>query len=226
MWYLLFLKVRSTKVFPIRDNIPSRSLPVLNITNILVCTVIYFKTMFMLEAYILKYGFIPSVFQFDAFGNLYRVITSMYLHGGVAHLVSNMLALYIFGDNVEDRLGKIGYIVLYIGSGVSGAALHYLTDPWSPIPAIGASACISGVIGAYVLMFPRARIETLVFLFFFVGRVYMPAFFYVFLWLLTQVQGALITFASGLSGGVGWFAHLGGFLFGFMYVLLTKPWYR
>lgn len=209
-------------MFPIRDNIPSRSFPIFNIANIIACVLVYIRTAFRLEPYILKYGFIPSVFHFDVFGNLYRIVTSMYLHGGLGHLVSNMIALYIFGDNVEDRLGKIRYLILYLGSGISGAMLHFLVDPSSTVPAIGASACISGVIGAYVLMFPTARIETLVFVFFYVGRVYLPALFYVILWVITQFQGALITFATGLSGGVGWFAHLGGFFFGVLYVLLVR----
>lgn len=141
------------------------------------------------------------------------LFTSMFLHGGFAHIAGNMLFLWIFGNNVESILGSFRYIVFYLLSGLAAHALHIASNPSSTIPTIGASGAISGILGAYLIAFPRARILTLVFLGFFIRMAVVPAFVIIIYWFVVQFVLALLSL-GGEGGGVAWFVHVGGFLAG------------
>ncbi|MDM7914635.1 MAG: rhomboid family intramembrane serine protease [Candidatus Eisenbacteria bacterium] len=151
----------------------------------------------------------------------WTLVTSQFLHGSVLHLGGNMLFLWIFGNNVEDRLGSIRFLFFYLLCGVAAGLVHFATDPASRIPTIGASGAISGVLGAYAVLFPRARIRTLVILIFYITIVELPALLWVALWFLAQLFGG---FASrGAGGGVAWFAHIGGLFAGIALLVLFRP---
>jgi hypothetical protein len=136
----------------------------------------------------------------------------MFLHGGFLHLLGNMWFLYIFGDNVEDRLGPSRFLAFYILSGMAAALIHLVTNWHSPLPTIGASGAIAGVMGAYFLLFPRARVLTMVPIFFFPLLFELPAIFFLGYWVLIQFFYASVS--GGQAGGVAWWAHIGGFIFG------------
>ena len=140
----------------------------------------------------------------------------MFLHGGWLHLLGNMLFLYIFGDNVEDRLGHVRYFFFYILCGVLAIVAHLITNPSSRVPTIGASGAIAGVMGAYFFLFPYARVVTLIFIFFFIDIIEIPAFFFLAFWFILQFLNGTMSFSAqnALSGGVAWWAHIGGFLAG------------
>lgn len=141
---------------------------------------------------------------------------AMFLHGGWFHLIGNMWFLYLFGDNVEDAMGHLRYLMFYLLCGLGATAAHIAVNLNSPLPAIGASGAISGVIGAYLLMFPKARILTLVTLLFFVDIVALPALVFIGLWFLFQFWSGLFSLAVPHVGGVAWWAHIGGFVAGFV----------
>jgi membrane associated rhomboid family serine protease len=144
---------------------------------------------------------------------IWTLFTSMFIHGGFAHLAGNMLFLWIFGNNIEDVLGPLRFIAFYLVSGLAAHALHIASNPSSTIPTIGASGAISGLLGAYLIVYPRARILTLVFLGFFVRIAVLPAFVIIIYWFLVQFILGLLSL-GGEGGGVAWFAHVGGFLAG------------
>ncbi len=141
------------------------------------------------------------------------LFSSMFLHGGFLHLAGNMLYLWIFGDNVEDQLGHVKFFIFYILCGLAASLLHIITAPNSKVPMVGASGAIAGVLGAYMIRFPRARILTLIFLGFFIRIVAVPALFVLGFWFILQLLYAFPSIGS-TSGGVAWFAHVGGFLAG------------
>jgi rhomboid family protein len=147
--------------------------------------------------------------------NLLTAVTSMFLHAGWLHLLGNMLYLWIFGNNVEDVMGHVRFAVFYLLSGLAGAAAQILAGPTSAVPMVGASGAIAGVLGAYLVMFPAARVHTLVFLLFYIRVVEVPALIVLGVWLLMQ----LINAAQVGPGGVAWFAHLGGFLAGLILIV-------
>jgi len=163
--------------------------------------------------------------------NLLPFFTSMFLHGGWVHLIGNMWFLWIFGDNVEDRLGHVRYLVFYILCGLIGNVAHYALNPASALPALGASGAIAGVLGAYVLSYPGARILVLLPIFFFIQFVELPALVVLGFWFVLQfLNGAASVVASGEAGGVAWWAHIGGFLGGMLIFNLFRPrprvWYE
>jgi membrane associated rhomboid family serine protease len=149
------------------------------------------------------------------------LVTSQFLHGGVFHLGGNMLFLWIFGNNVEDEMGSIRFLAFYLLCGVFAGFVHYATGPASPVPAIGASGAISGVLGAYALMFPKARIHTLLILFLFITVVRIPAIIWVGLWLVIQLVQGIASYGAG--SGVAWFAHIGGLLGGIVLLFFFRP---
>ncbi len=151
------------------------------------------------------------------------LLTCIFLHGGVLHFLGNMWFLFIFGDNVEDRLGHFGYSFFYLASGVAASAVHLLTNASSPVPTIGASGAIAGVMGAYFVLYPRATVLTLIPIFFYVDIVVLPAFVFLGIWFLLQLfQGAL---SSG-AAGVAWWAHIGGFVVGVGFAFLLRRIHR
>lgn len=169
---------------------------------------------------IMRNGLIPASLTSagEAAGVAFRphaLITSIFLHGGWLHVGGNMLYLWIFGDNVEDRLGRIRFLVFYLLCGIAASLTHVLANPSSTVPTIGASGAIAGVLGAYFLLYPRSRVLTLVPLGFYLQVVQLPAFLFLGFWFLLQfVVGAASLSASGDAGGVAWWAHVGGFVAG------------
>lgn len=151
------------------------------------------------------------------------LFTSMFMHAGWGHIGFNMLFLWIFGDNVEDRTGHLGYLLLYLASGLAGAAGHVLFSAHSTVPTLGASGAISGVMGAYLITFPRARILTLVPIVFFITTIEIPAFIILLYWILLQFLSGAASLGGGAGqGGVAWFAHVGGFVAGIPLMLLLR----
>jgi membrane associated rhomboid family serine protease len=156
--------------------------------------------------------------------------TSMFLHGGWLHLIGNMLFLFIFGDNVESVMGHFRYLVFYLLCGAAAALTHLLSAPSSALPTVGASGAIAGVLGAYFLLFPRARVVTLIPIFIFIHIVEIPAFIFLGFWFLLQfLSGSMVLFSYQETGGVAWWAHIGGFAAGVGYTAvryryLKKRW--
>ena len=203
-------------MLPLKDTIRSRSFPLVN-WLLITLNILVFMWEFSMgrgaENWVALLGVVPARFLnfFDGFEAL-TLFTSLFLHGGWAHLLSNMLALYIFGDNVEDRLGSGRYLLLYLASGVAASGLHIFLNPNSNV----ASGAISGILAAYFLFFPQARVITLVPLFFLPWLVEVPAVIYLGLWFITQFFSGVLTVVSGAQalGGVAWWAHVGGFVAG------------
>lgn len=142
------------------------------------------------------------------------IFTCIFLHGGWMHFLGNMLFLYIYGDNVEDRLGHIGYLIFYVGMGVAASLSHFLTDPNSVVPTIGASGAIAGVMGAYILLYPHARVLTIIPIFYFLEFFEFPAWLLIGVWFVTQLFSGTAAITGGAVGGVAWWAHIGGFVAG------------
>jgi membrane associated rhomboid family serine protease len=178
--------------------------------------------------FVYAYGLLPFRFLQMAFrepAELLTPLTAMFLHGGWGHLLGNMLYLYIFGNNVEDMLGRGRYLLFYLVCGILSFFFQVVFQPNSMVPNVGASGAIAGVLGAYFLLFPRARILTLVPLFFFFPVVEIPAFFFLGVWFLIQFLSGAATIGrtSALMGGVAWWAHIGGFLTGMLLLKLLLP---
>ena len=155
---------------------------------------------------------------------LFTPITAMFLHGGWFHIGGNMIFLWVFGDNVEDALGHVSYLAFYLVCGIAAAAAQVWVDPNSSVPMVGASGAIAGVLGAYLVLYPRATIATLIMPFFF-WTAYVPAFLLIGFWFFIQVFNgvASIGYTVGASEGVAWWAHVGGFAAGFLLVSLFRP---
>ena len=210
-------------MIPLKDDIPSYSPPVVTVALISINCLIFFYLSFLGEGFhsaLVKWGAIPFEVthgveltpELPFFAPL-SLFSSMFLHGGFLHLAGNMLYLWIFGDNVEDQLGHVKFFIFYILCGLAASLLHIITGPNSKIPMVGASGAIAGVLGAYMIKFPRARILTLIFFGFFIRIVAVPALFVLGFWFILQLLYAFPSIGS-TSGGVAWFAHVGGFLAG------------
>ena len=214
-------------MFPIRDNIPARHFPAATLWLIIVNVLAFLYEMRIGEGlpyFFSQYGFVPARLTGGAIENklpvLGTVFTSMFLHGNLLHLFSNMWMLWVFGDNVEDRMGHGRYLIFYTLCGVFAVVLQTIVWPDSHIPLVGASGAISGVLGAYFILYPRARILTFIPLFFFFYLVEIPAFFFLGWWFLLQfLQGYFAVTVAGAhakGGGIAWWAHIGGFAAGFV----------
>ncbi len=217
-------------MIPFKDDNPSRTFPFVTVLLIMVNIGVFIWEMFNPmggDAVALLYGAIPHnlvTFQSEQLVTpLESVFTSMFLHGGFLHVAGNMLYLWIFGDNIEDELGHFRFLLFYLFSGVVAVYAYAMTDPKSMLPMIGASGAISGVLGAYILLFPRAKVHTLLFFGFFWQIVRIPAVFVIGFWILLQVISALLSSGSIQHGGVAWFAHVGGFVAGFVTIKLWLP---
>ena len=213
-------------MIPLRDVIPSRTSPVVTIALIVVNVLVFFQEQALgqreLERVVFTHGFVPAQFSWLA------ILTSMFMHGGWMHLIGNMLSLWIFGDNIEDRLGHLRYLGFYLLCGVLAALAHFASDPASLVPTIGASGAIAGVMGAYFVLYPHSRVLTLVFLFVFVQVVEIPAVvflgFWFFMQLVSGVGSTLATATGRAAGGIAFWAHVAGFGAGAGLVkLLARP---
>ena len=219
-------------MIPLRDNIPSRITPVVTVAAILACTIIFLWQLSLgergFQAAVYSLGVVPATLLRDARlpPDLYlippvaTVFTSMFLHGGWLHLIGNMLFLWIFGDNVEDAMGHFRFVVFYLVCGVAAALAQSLPNPDSTVPMIGASGAISGVLGAYLLLYPRAQVLVLIPLGLFTQLVHLPAILVLGLWFAIQLVSSLL--AAPGAGGVAFGAHVGGFVAGMILVPLFK----
>lgn len=213
-------------MIPIRDTIPSRSFPIVNTVLIVVNILVFVYELSLgshLPRFINHYGLVPASFTAPRGADLriYPLFTFMFLHSGWLHIIGNMLYLYIFGDNVEDRVGHFKYLIFYLITGLAAAFSQALADLHSTIPMIGASGAIAGVLGAYILYFPRSKVVTLLPIFFFIQIVEIPAVAFLLFWFIIQFfSGVTSLVVSQNTGGVAWWAHIGGFIAGF---ILARP---
>jgi len=208
-------------MIPIRDVNPSRSFPVVNLLIVVVCSVVWLYQWSLpedsLNVFIAEFGLVPS----RVVDQPYSLITHMFLHGGWFHVIGNMWFLWVFGDNVEDRLGKFRYPVFYLTAGFVAALVQTfisLIFGGSDVPMVGASGAVSGVLGAYMKLFPGARVLALVPIFFFLTFLEMPAVTFIGLWFLVQIVNGVISLPLAGFGGVAWWAHVGGFLAGYLLI--------
>jgi len=204
-------------MIPLRDDVPHRRFPIVN-WLLIAANVAVFVLQWTRGLAMDQYAAIPASISHGR--HLYTILTSMFMHGGILHILSNMWFLYIFGDNVEDVFGHVGYLAFYLVSGVCGALLQVVVSHNSVIPMIGASGAISGVLGAYLVLYPRARILTLLPIFIFIQLVNVPAFVFLGLWIVVQLLSGLAGPRAG--GGVAFFAHIGGFALGFLMGILAR----
>lgn len=238
-------------MIPLRDNIPSRTLPIVNYLMIGICSVVFVGQLVdqadgkadLVE----RMGMIPRrVFHPDepvvqkerlavvnrsneiveiveqerelaapAFNPWFTLLSCVFLHGGWMHFLGNMWFLYIFGDNVEDRIGHFGYLLFYLISGIAASGAHLLTDPSSPVPTIGASGAIASVMGAYSLLYPRAKVVALIPIIYFLEMMVLPAPIFLGIWFFLQFFQGIWSITSVQTTGVAWWAHIGGFFVGF-----------
>ncbi|MAM61460.1 rhomboid family intramembrane serine protease [Maritimibacter sp. UBA3975] len=206
-------------MFPIRDHNPSERTPyvtyVLVIANIVVFLAQLSLTDRGLAEYFWTWGVVPD--RVTAGIGLETVFTSMFIHSGFMHILGNMLFLWIFGDNLEDELGHVGFLIFYLAAGIGAAAAQIMANPASQVPMVGASGAIAGVMGGYLLLFPKARVDVL-FIFIIIFKVFpMPAWIMLGIWFGLQVFNGAST--PGDGGGVAYLAHVGGFVVGFLWVL-------
>lgn len=212
-------------MIPFKDDNPTERIPYITILLIAMNSAIFiFQALSHSDPkrIVYTYGAIPhfllTLNTVQPVHPVLTVFTSMFMHGGLLHLGTNMLFLWIFGNNIEDKLGAVRFIIFYLLCGTAAAYGHAITDPASTIPMIGASGAVSGVLGAYILLFPQARIHTLIFLGFFVQVVRLPAIIVIGFWILIQFINGMISKGLHNQGGVAWFAHIGGFLFGIVLI--------
>lgn len=210
------------------ENRPTRK-PYMNYALIILNIIIFFFFCFQdLRRSIFEYGAIP-IFILNG-KKLFTLFTSMFLHADILHLLGNMLYLWIFGDNVEDALGHFYYLIFYLIGGVFAGLVHTISTLLSlymqpvpyviselTMPAVGASGAISAILGAYMLLYPNARIKTLVFYFFIITFISIPAFYYLGFWFIFQLFMGIVSL-SGFSSGVAFWAHIGGFIYGFLII--------
>jgi len=233
-------------VFPLKDDVPSRTTPVITVFLIALNVVVFVYQLTLqgggspegLRAsrdFILEFGLVPCRLSgacpagSGLLPPMLTILTSMFLHGGLLHVGGNMLYLWIFGDNVEDTLGHARFTVFYVASGAIAAGVQSTLSAASSVPMIGASGAVSGVLGAYLLLFPRANVLTLIIFGFFVRIVRVPAVVVLGLWFVVQFASGLLTWGAAtargeaMGGETAWFAHLGGFLAGMALLFVLRP---
>jgi membrane associated rhomboid family serine protease len=220
-------------LFPLKDDIPTRRTPIVTIALIAINVVVYFvfeRGLWELgdlgNERVLEYGAIPAeITEGEEVGPpgqapfWVTILTSMFMHGSLLHLGGNMLFLWIFGNNIEDSMGRLTFVAFYLLGGLAALGLHIVPDPDSTIPTVGASGAIAAVLGAYARLYPRARVVTLVFIIIIFTVVTLPALVVLGLWFVLQLLPAFSD-PSGAGGGVAYFAHIGGFVFGLIAIKL------
>ena len=204
-------------MIPLKDENPTHSFPLFTII-LIVSNIFIFLYQVSLPGHptiFESYGLIPVHLLESPVSAYPTIYSSMFLHSGLGHLAGNMLYMWIFGNNIEDVLGKFRFIIFYLFCGTLAALCHISTDLHSEIPMVGASGAISGILGAYLVLFPYAKVKTLIFLGFFITIIRIPAIVLLVIWMVIQVSSGII--AS--DGGVAWFAHIGGFIAGMLFIL-------
>ena len=227
-------------MIPLKDNLSLKRFPIVTLSLIVLNILVFVYELSLgpeLLIFFKRYAIVPAQFfaggYYDFFGRkqpltplemAFPLLTSMFLHGGFLHLAGNMLYLWIFGDNIEDKIGSARFLILYLASGMVAATAHLIMNSDSAIPSLGASGAVSGVLGAYILLYPRARILTVLPILFFLQFFELPAFFFIGTWLVQQLlYGMVIFWSKGAeSGGIAWWAHIGGFIAGLVFLLLLK----
>ncbi|MBI2330688.1 MAG: rhomboid family intramembrane serine protease [Chloroflexi bacterium] len=211
-------------MIPLYDTARSRRFPSVNWTLILLNGLIFYYDVTMgeerLNRFILDWALVPAQLTSDYAGSWLTIFTSMFLHGGWLHILGNMWTLVIFGDNIEDRMGHGNYLVFYLLSGTAAALMQTFLIPGSQTPMIGASGAIAGVLGAYIILFPRARIASLVPILFIFTLIEIPAVIYLGIWFVLQLFSGWSALQGAAAGGIAWWAHVGGFVFGVIAVHL------
>ena len=218
-------------MFPLRDSVPSRRFPFVNLTLIVINIFIFIQELRLhqagaLEGFIMAHGLVPSRFLVDPTTQWVTVFSSMFMHGGWAHVLGNMWFLYVFGDNVEDSVGHLRYLIYYLLMGIGAAAFQVAANPSGQLPMVGASGAIAGVLGSYIVLHPGARVDTLVPIFIFIRVIQLPAYFFLGLWFVVQMVNGLgsvsLLAERGEMGGVAWWAHAGGFITGFFAIWVFR----
>ncbi len=212
-------------MFPISDSMPSRRFPFINIAIIIVTAYVFYQQIVASsqEAFIRQYALIPTSVDINNPYTLLPFVTAIFLHGGFLHILSNMWFLWVFGDNVEGHIGWTAYFLLYFLAGITGNVAQYLLMPGSSIPMLGASGAVAGILGAYFTLFPHAKIKTLFPIFIFLTVINVPAYFMLGYWFFLQVFSGAATLPFGSeTGGIAFFAHVGGFIAGVLFVRLFK----
>ncbi|MDK2920641.1 MAG: hypothetical protein PWR24_198 [Desulfonauticus sp.] len=230
-------------MFPLKDSIPHRTTPFVNYFLIILNVLIFFYEAslppLVLEHLFFEYGLVPARYTYPFWAvymglsphNYLPFLTNMFLHGSWLHLIFNMWALYIFGDNVEDRMGHLRYLIFYLLCGLGANLCHFYLNYNSTIPTVGASGAIAGIMGAYLVLFPHSRIITLIPLFFIPYFIEIPAIFYLTGWFISQLFSGVFSLTSEqFSSNIAFFAHIGGFVVGILLLPLFKnknyrPWY-
>lgn len=219
-------------MIPLYDTVRTRRFPVINLLLIAANVLVFFYESQLspsaLERFIFTWGMVPARLTSDPAGNWPTIFTAMFMHGGWFHLLSNMWFLFIFGDNVEARLGGIRYLIFYLLSGVAAVLLQTYLLLTSQVPMIGASGAIAGVLGAYLVLFPRSRIASLVPILFIFTIIEIPAVIFLVFWFITQLYSGLFAMQGANASGIAWWAHIGGFAFGIImtFFFARRPAYR
>jgi membrane associated rhomboid family serine protease len=210
-------------MIPLRDEIPTRNIPIINYAFIAINVIVFIFQILLgpyEEAIVYEFALIPYHFTSGiGLGDITDIFTSMFMHAGLAHIGGNMLYLWIFGDNVEDRMGRVRYIIFYLTGGLVASLAHIITNPGSQIPTVGASGAIAAVLGAYLVLYPQSRVLTLVPLGFFIRMTMVPAVLVLGVWFVLQLFQGVLTIGGPDVGGVAFWAHIGGFISG---VVLAK----
>lgn len=220
-------------MFPLKDDNPTNTVPVVTVGLIIINCLIYLYQSLLPpnqeQLFVFQYGLIPiEITRFTdmtpdiPFPVWLSPFSSMFLHGDIWHLGGNMLYLWIFGNNIEDHLGHVKFFGFYLLSGLAAAALFIIFSPNGKVPMVGASGAIAGVLGAYMVLFPRARVLTFIWILFFIRMVWLPAMLLLGFWFVIQLVMGLSTVGNPGGGGVAWFAHVGGFVFGWLIMRRKK----
>lgn len=213
-------------MFPIRDHEPSRTFPFVTIGIIALNVWVFFQEFTAgprLDDFIAQWALVPVLVDFSQLRSLVPFLTSQFLHAGIAHIAFNMWYLWIFGDNVEGRFGHARFLGFYLLSGIIAALVQFFFSIGSSIPMLGASGAVAGILGAYLVWFPRHRVDTLIPYFGFLSRATLPAGAVLFFWFIMQLFSGLGSLgASTAVGGVAFWAHIGGFVFGWLAAHLVR----
>jgi len=213
-------------MFPLYDTVRSRRFPAVNLMLILINIVAFLYEIQMdastLKEFIFEWGLIPARLLGNPSTAWRTIFTSMFLHGGWFHIINNMWVLFIFGDNVEARMGGIRYLIFYLLSGVAAVLLQTYILPSSAVPMIGASGAVAGVLGAYLILFPHSRIASLVPILFIFTIIEIPAVIFLLFWFASQLYSGLFAIQGSSGSGIAWWAHIGGFIFGVAMVFFFR----
>ena len=208
--------------FPYRDDNPRVLTPYVTYALVAINIVLFFLQMVAPREFTTVFAIIPKMATVDLGHFTLTLLTSMFLHGSITHLGGNMLYLWIFADNVEGILGHVKFIIFYFASGLAAGIVQTLVDPTSIIPIVGASGAIAGILAAYMILFPQAKVHALLFLFFYFTSIRIPAFFVLGFWFLMQLTNGLSALGLDTTGGVAWFAHIGGFIAGLALIQILR----